>query len=116
MTDILREVIEERKAQDIKWGEQNYSCLDEALLKRDGGCTPQRMCEEYEIPSEDRGRFLCENSFENGVGTYAHIALEEFSEVVSEFDPVKRRKELIQLTAVCVAWVEKIDRDLKRNN
>ena len=35
-------------------------------------------------------------------------------EIISEFDPLRRRKEIIQLGAVCVAWVEKIDRDLKK--
>jgi len=34
------------------------------------------------------------------------------SEVVSAFDIHKRREELVQLTAVCVAWIEKIDRDI----
>ena len=109
---IIEEIKEERKKQDQKWGEQTHPCLDQTLLNREGSCTPQRMCENYEIPKESRARFLCEHSFENGAGTYAHIALEEFSEVVSEFDIEKRRSELIQLTAVCVAWIESIDRQI----
>lgn len=74
------------------------------------------MTEEYEIPSEQRAQFLCDLHAGSGNLTYAHIALEEFCEVVSEFDAVKRRNELVQLAAVTVAWIEKIDRDLAATN
>ena len=113
MTNIFEEIRLERQKQDEKWGVQNHPCLDQVLLNRDNGCTPNRMCEHYEIPSEDRAKLLCETSFRIGQGTYAHIAIEEMSEVISAFDIYKRREELIQLTAVCVAWIEKIDRDIR---
>ena len=116
MEKIIEEIKTERKNQENKWGEQNHPCLDQLLLNREGGCTPQRMCEEYEIPSEHRAKFLCDNSFKFNRGTYAHIAIEEMSEVVSAFDIHKRRQEIIQLAAVCVAWVEKIDRDIEKEN
>ena len=109
---IFEEIRIERQKQNDKWGEQNHPCLDETLLKRQGGCTTQRMCQEYEIPSEERAKQLCETNFKRGTGTYAHIAIEEMSEVISAFDTQKRRGELIQLTAVCVAWIEKIDRNI----
>lgn len=108
--NVLSEVQLERERQDAKWGEQTHPCLDLTLLTRKGGCTPERMCENYEIPTEPRAKFMCENAFKKSQGTYAHIALEEFSEAVSEFDPLKRRQEIIQLAAVCVAWVESLDR------
>ena len=111
---IIDEIKLERQKQDEKWGVQNHPCLDQTLLNRDGGCTPQRMCENYEIPSETRAKVMCDDSFKKGDGTYAHIALEEFAEVISEFDITKRRQELIQLTAVCVAWIESIDRQTGR--
>ena len=110
--NVLEEIRQERSRQEAKWGQQNHPCLDQTLLNRVGSCTPERMCEHYEIPSENRAKFLCENSFQNNQVSYAHIALEEFSEVVSEFDPAKRRKELVQLASVVVAWIEKIDRDI----
>lgn len=109
---IIDEIKLERQNQDKKWGEQNHPCLNQSLLNREGGCTPQDMCEVYEIPSETRAKFMCDSSLENGTGTYAHIALEEFSEVISEFDIKKRRQELVQLTSVCVAWIESIDRKM----
>ena len=111
---IFDEIKLERQKQDEKWGEQTHPCLDQTLLNREGSCTPQRMCENYEIPSETRAKFMCDNSFKNGTGTYAHIALEEFAEVLSEFDITKRRQELVQLTAVCLAWIECIDRQLPK--
>jgi len=108
MENIFQEIKEERKRQDEKWGEQNHPCLDQSLINR----SPERMCEEYEIPTEERAKQLCDRNFNTKSGTFAHIAIEEMSEVVSAFDIHKRREELIQLGAVCVAWVEKIDRDI----
>lgn len=114
MDKVYNEVEKEEQKQLDKWGEQNHPCLDQTLLNREGGCTPERMCDNYDIPSENVAKFLCDNSFKNGTGTYAHIALEELSEVISEFDIEKRRQELIQLAAVCISWIKKIDRDLKK--
>lgn len=111
--EVLVEVYRERKRQDKKWGEQTRPCLDQTLLNRTGGCTPQRMCENYEIPSESRARFICDTAFKNGDLTFTHIALEELSEIASEFDIKKRRKEVVQLASVCVAWLESIDRQIK---
>ena len=116
MENIFEEIRIERQKQNEKWGEQNHPCLDQVLLKRKGGCSPQRMCEEYEIPSESRAKHKCDTESNRGKLTYAHIAIEEMSEVVSTFDIHKRREELVQLTAVCVAWIEKIDRDLLTGN
>ncbi len=115
MENILQEIRDERLRQDTKWGIQNRPCLDQALLNREGGCTSERMCEEYEVPTEDRAKFLCTKAFLNKTGTYAHIAVEEMSEVISAFDINERRVELVQLAAVCVAWLEKIDRDLTKS-
>lgn len=112
MENIFEEIRIERQKQNEKWGEQNHACLDVVLLNRNRKASPERMCEEYEIPSENRAKQNCDNSFSQGRGTYAHIAVEEISEVISAFDIHKRREELIQLTAVCVAWIEKIDRNL----
>lgn len=111
MERIMQEILEERYKQDLKWGQQNHPCLDQAIKKNphfDG----ERMCQEYKIPSQERIKFTTDIKAKRGDLTWADIALEEFSEVVSEFDIYKRRKELIQLTSVCVAWIEKIDRDI----
>jgi len=116
MEKVFNDIRSERERQEKKWGQQTHPCLDQTLINRPGGSTPERMCLFYEIPSEIRAKFMCDNSFKNNKGTYAHIALEEFSEVVSEFDPGKRRVELVQLAAVCVAWVESLDRQLNKKS
>lgn len=110
MENIFKEFMDERVRQDEKFGEQNIPCLDQTLLNRENSCTAERMCEEYEIPTESRAKQLCETAMQLDSITYAHIASEEFSEVVSALDPVTRRKELIQLGAVVLGWIEKIDR------
>lgn len=107
---VLSEIATEREKQDQKWGVQDHPSVDQILLNRTGGCTGQRMCENYEIPSEARAKFLLRDAFENNLGTWTHIALEELSEIVECVDDVVRRKEIVQLAAVCVAWIECIDR------
>lgn len=116
MKNVFTEITIEMLNQIEKWGEQNHPCLDQTLLNRNGGCSIERMTLEYEIPTENRAKLLCDSAFKRGQVTYAHIAIEEMSEVVSAFDIHKRRVELIQLAAVCVSWIEKIDRDLKKEN
>lgn len=111
--DVLREVLRERERQEKKWGEQNHPDFDQTLLRRKGGCDEQRMAMEYEVPTEARGKQLCQNAFRDGQGTYAHILIEEVTEVVGTCnEPTsKLREELIQVAAVAVAWVEKLDRE-----
>jgi hypothetical protein len=111
---VLREVAAERVRQDAKWGQQNHPSVDQTLARRRGGCTQERMCEEYEIPSEDRAKQKCENATANGTVTYAHIAVEEMSEAVSAKYDTARRVELVQLAAVVVGWIEAIDRRVGR--
>lgn len=42
--------------------------------------------------------------------TWRHVLEEEFEESLSETDPALLRAELLQTAAVCVRWVEAIDR------
>lgn len=91
-------ILIERHRQDAKWGEQNHPSLHWAL---DYGY----------IPSETRARGECESAFELGYGSWTHIAFEEFCEAVHAPDEAHRREELVQLAAVCLAWIECIDRN-----
>jgi hypothetical protein len=112
---ILSEILEECNNQYKKWGEQNHPILDQVLLNREGGCNPQRMCEEYEIPTENRAKFMCEESFRKGQGTFMHILIEEISEAVSCLDNTETmRKELIQCGAVIVSMIDSLDRKNKK--
>jgi len=107
---IFKELENERFRQIKKFGEQNIPCLDPVLLNRENSCTPERMCEEYGILSPQSAQTRCDSAFKSGNGTYAHILIEEVAEAIGEFDPVKRRAELIQVAAVAIGWIQKIDR------
>ena len=106
--NIYEEIFMERLKQDQKWGEQNHPILDPQLIDRNA----QRMAEEYEIPTEARGKQLCEGNFKRGTGTYMHILIEEISESVACMKDTKAmRQELIQSAAVIVAMIESLDRN-----
>lgn len=111
--NILKELVGERERQDAKFGEQNYPTLDPKLIQR----SPQRMCEEYEIPTEERAKQLVEIHAKRGDLTWMHILVEEVSEVASSMDDIdKLRKELIQVAAVSIAMIESIDKNSKTMN
>lgn len=93
---ILNEVYGERVNQDKKWGEQNHP---------DG-----TGCREYKDQAF-LSRNACDENFKNGNGTYKDIFLEEVYEALAEKDKSKLRKELIQVAAVSIAWIEKLDRE-----
>lgn len=118
MKSIFKEIEAERKAQDAVWGEQNHPCLYQPVVNDDqmDDFEKQSILTElvYGITTEYNAKLVCKDVFSRGVGTYAHIAVEEMSKVISALNIHDRRKELVQLTAVCVAWIEKIDRDIKK--
>ena len=102
----LMEVSGERGAQDLKWGPQNhpdvaYDAPIEAIAYLLG------------IPTADVARDNCDATFHAGRPSWAHVLVEEVSEAVEagcESDPAHLREELVQCAAVCVAWIEAIDR------
>ena len=119
MSDIYDEIIAERLRQIEKWGEQNHPDVDQVLMNRRGGCTPQRMAEEYAIPTASRAQFSCNNAARRGQLTFAHILVEEVAEAIDGATmgvaaaAGELRTELIQVAAVAVAWVEKLDREAR---
>lgn len=110
---IYDEIQAERHRQDAKWGKPSHPSVDDALMHRPGGCTPQRMAEEYEIPSATRAKFICQNNARWNKSTWTDITVEELAEAVeaaTEGDYDNLRVELIQATAVLVQWIEDLDR------
>ncbi len=108
MENIFNEIRNERQKQEAKWGEQNHPILDPILINRDA----QRMCEEYEIPTESRARQKVEIHAERGDLTYMHILMEEISEAAScGSNTEELRKELIHSASVLVAMIESLDRN-----
>lgn len=47
---------------------------------------------------------------ERGTLTFRHILAEEVAEAFAETDPARLRAELVQAAAVCVQWIQAIDR------
>lgn len=123
---VLTQVLAERCAQEVKWGQQNHPDVCQTLMTRGGftdergrywpgGCTPERMAQHYEIPSATRAKYLTDLAAQRGVITYADIMIEEVAEAIeaATLRDGNLRTELIQVAAVAVAWVEKIDRQAK---
>lgn len=108
MRTIYSEILSERDRQIKKWGEQNHPSV--STFTKD----PHRLCEDYEIPGEERAKFLCRTHADRGDATWTHIAIEELSEAVCANSEKDRRQELIQLAAVCIAWIDCIDRKVKK--
>lgn len=97
MWDVLEEIAKERERQDAKWGVQN---------RRDG--TNDSV---YSQKERDNARDVCDRAERlPSKASWLQILREEHLEAAAEVDKDRLRKELIQTAAVCVAWIENIDR------
>ena len=99
----VADAIDERVRQLAKWGDQSHPCVPWEI-------EPSRAWDERMVAErmEVAAKADCEREFKAGRGTWWHIANEELAEVLAA-PPEKRRQELVQLTAVCLAWLEDID-------
>lgn len=84
----------ERQSQIQKWGDQRH---------RDGTSSGNASWAQEALAQ-------CQHAADEDALTWGHILYEEFTEVMSETDPAKLRAELIQVAAVCAAWVSDLDR------
>ncbi|MCM2390174.1 hypothetical protein [Streptomyces albipurpureus] len=85
----------ERQRQLAKWGDQRHP---------DGtGQYPEL------IVDADVARMACQQAAEGEYLTWLHILREEAAEALAETDPAKLRTELVQIAAVCAAWIHDID-------
>ena len=91
--DVGAEIIQERRRQDLKWGEQNHPSGTGSFYKRKAALAKKR----------------CQNPL-NDQDSWDLILLEEVYEALAETNELKVREELIQVAAVAMAWVECIDR------
>lgn len=96
--DVLKEVSNEVNRQYALWGEQNHpDGTDQELFSE-----PLRVRrDQYEVAHSADAL------------TYRHILLEEVYEALAEEDKNMLREELIQVAAVAVSWVQKLDRELR---
>lgn len=102
-SSVLEEVGFEVERQHTKWGEQNWP---------DGTGTKWSSVSNWLDPARAKER--CNEAMRYLTCTYALIFVEEAAEALFETSKRKLRKELVQVAAVCVSWIKKIDRDLAR--
>ncbi|MFD9569951.1 hypothetical protein ACFWBI_08915 [Streptomyces sp. NPDC059982] len=57
-----------------------------------------------------RARHICESMAARGLLTWRDVLHEEVQEAFAESDPGLLRAELVQVAAVCAAWVSDLDR------
>ena len=85
----------ERQAQIAKFGDQKH---------------PDGTGREPGKAIAAGARIACQLAAAEGTLTWRHILREEVAEAFEETDPAKLRAELLQVAAVCAAWVYDIDR------
>ncbi|MFG2993973.1 hypothetical protein ACGFZK_32560 [Streptomyces sp. NPDC048257] len=91
---FAEEVDAERGRQLAKWGDQRH---------RDGTSFGNASWAQ-------EANAQCQHAADEDCLTWGHILYEEFTEVMAEPDPARLRAELIQVAAVCAAWVSDLDR------
>lgn len=113
--DIFSDIQKEMNRQVKKWGKQNHPMVPK---KGHGGWgyTPDhsRTCNDYECPTADRAKFICDSSAKQGGLTYFHILLEEVCEAIEAANvhgdfSSELRAELIQVAAVTASMIQLID-------
>ncbi len=96
---ILGEIDYERDRQDAKHGPiQN---LPDGTSFQDWGVIEAAAKAIYEAASR------------KGAVTWRDVLMEEVAEAFATDDPTALREELVQVAAVCVKWIEAIDRRAK---
>jgi hypothetical protein len=92
--DFAEAIDAERQAQLAKWGDQHHP---------DG--TGDRRWRD----AANHVRGEVDDDARAGLTTWNGILREETFEALAESDPAKLRTELIQVAAVCAAWIADID-------
>ncbi|WP_097930925.1 MULTISPECIES: hypothetical protein [unclassified Streptomyces] len=92
--DFAEEIDAERTRQLAKFGEQHHP---------DGTGLPV-----YEHAAR-RYRNQADRNAQSGVLAWRDVLLEEVYEALAEKDPAALRTELVQIAAVCAAWVHDLD-------
>lgn len=107
---ILEDIKTERNRQDAKWGanQAHPDVHPEASDSYDA-------CIYAGISTEQSAKNICEEDAKFKNTNWSSILTEEVSESVAaagKHDLPHTREELVQVAAVCAAWIEDIDRRL----
>lgn len=103
LAGFMAELDAERGRQLEKWGDQRHP----------DGTGPNTPVWAPLLPADRfaaAARTRCQRAAERGDLTWMHVLNEEVAEAFAESDPAKLRAELIQVAAVCAAWVSDLDR------
>lgn len=103
LVDVSREVVR----QQAKWGVQNHPDHHPAVQNRTVAADRPAF---YGLPSEDDAKALCTADSFQGETNWTRILVEEVCEAVAAPDEEKLRKELVQVSATAVSWIDAIDR------
>lgn len=95
----LEDVRAERGRQDARWGEQSHPDGTSLSLEH--------------TAAREAARQECDLAAAAGVVTWRHILNEEVREAFAETSVEALRRELVQVAAVAVAWIEDLDRRVK---
>lgn len=101
---VLTQVSIERRNQEEKWGQQNWASFRRMPIV-------DRLASLGICFTEAEAKANCDTAYKEGRLLYSHIFMEEVIEAMSADTPQDLRKELIQVAAVAVAWIESLDRN-----
>lgn len=107
MFEVLTKVAQERERQMAQYG-------DNADLE-DGTSPGRRWLAPYSIHPASAIQHIFRKEYEvysaeHGLPTWMHLVREEVAEAFQESDPARLAEELIQVAALCVSWVETLNR------
>jgi hypothetical protein len=107
---VLTDVAAERGRQIARYGTNSDLAdgtgLDERWLGH--GLDPLQQHTAWDIQIDFRADYEAHEA-EHGKPTWMHLVREEVAEAFQESDPARLRAELIQVAALCVSWIEKLD-------
>src|SRR5262245_5998885 len=105
---VVCDVMDEMKAQDKKWGEQNHP-------DGTGPAVTMLIAGIKALDAANDARWLCERAAEQGTLTWRHISQEEDFESWAEHPNSEGLyKEIIQAAAVRLAWAQAMKRRWRR--
>ena len=116
------DVMLEREQQTKKHGVQTHlpdgTGPDGHVLEELGGLSAINFEGASNSLLADLAKRRCKAASQNEGGdgsiTFEHILTEEWAEVLAEEDQDALRTELVQLAAVAVQWIEKLDEEADR--
>jgi hypothetical protein len=111
---VLADVAEERRRQDEKWGPPQARGYTDVSERGPGfHDAPEIVAARHGIPTADVARNACEEAMASKTCSWAHVLTEELAEAVevgAQYVAGKKlRKELVQIAAVAIAWIEDLD-------